>query len=31
MQNEYDISNAERGKFFNPDAIHQLPAIEGVK
>jgi len=25
MQNEYDFSNAERGKFFNPDATHQLP------
>lgn len=25
MQNEYDFSNAERGKFYNPDAIHQVP------
>jgi macrodomain Ter protein organizer (MatP/YcbG family) len=25
MQNEYDFSKAERGKFFNPDAIHKLP------
>lgn len=25
MQNEYDFSNAERGKFYNPDATHQLP------
>ena len=25
MQNEYDFSNAERGKFFKPDATHQLP------
>jgi len=25
MQKEYDFSNAERGKFFNPDATHQLP------
>ena len=25
MQNDYDFSNAERGKFFNPDATHQLP------
>jgi len=25
MQNEYDFSNAERGKFYRPDATHQLP------
>jgi len=25
MQKDYDFSNAERGKFFNPDATHQLP------
>lgn len=25
MQNEYDFSNAERGKFYIPDATHQLP------
>ena len=25
MQNEYDFSNAERGKFYSPDATHQLP------
>lgn len=25
MQKEYDFSNAERGKFYNPDAAHQLP------
>lgn len=25
MQNEYDFSNAERGKFYNPDATLQLP------
>jgi len=25
MQKEYDFSNAERGKFFNLDATHQLP------
>ena len=25
MQKEYDFSNAERGKFYNSDATHQLP------
>lgn len=25
MQKEYDFSNAERGKFYSPDATHQLP------
>ncbi len=25
MQNEYDFSNAELGKLYNPDATHQLP------
>ena len=25
MQNEYDFSNAERGKFYSPDTTHQLP------
>ena len=25
MQKEHDFSNAERGKFFNPNATHQLP------
>jgi len=25
MKNEYDFSNAERGKFFNPSASMHLP------
>ena len=25
MQNEYDFSNAEQGKFYYPDATHQPP------
>lgn len=25
MQKEYDFSNADRGKFYNPDSTHQLP------
>lgn len=25
MQKNYDFSNAERGKLFDPDATHQLP------
>lgn len=25
MQKEYDFPNAERGMFYNPDAMHQLP------
>jgi len=25
MQNEYDFSNAERGKFYSPDTTQQLP------
>jgi len=25
MQKQYDFSNAERGKFYNPEATHQLP------
>lgn len=25
MQEEYDFSNAERGKFYNPDATLHLP------
>ena len=25
MQNEYDFSNAKRGKFYNPGVTHQLP------
>ncbi len=25
MQNEYDFSNAQRGKFFRKDAVLELP------
>jgi hypothetical protein len=25
MQNEYDFSNAERGKFYREDAVLQVP------
>lgn len=25
MQNEYDFSNAERGKFYRKDAVLELP------
>lgn len=25
MRDEYDFSKAERGKFFNPEAQHNLP------
>ncbi len=25
MQNEYDFSNAERGKFYRKDAVVELP------
>jgi len=25
MREEYDFSGGERGKFYNPDAVHHLP------
>ena len=25
MRKEYDFSGGERGKFYNPDAVHNLP------
>ena len=25
MRKEYDFSDGERGKFYNPDAVHNLP------
>jgi hypothetical protein len=25
MRKEYDFSDGERGKFYNPDAVHYLP------
>lgn len=30
MREQYDFSKGKRGKFYNPDAMHQLPVyLEG--